>query len=207
MMLPQTMRMHSIDAHRQRERGTVLFVALIVLVAMMLASIALVRSVDTTNVIAGNLTFKQATVQAGDLGVEAAVAAIPDIVATTFETNSQTSSYWYYATMRATDVHGVPTTQEAGAAGTPTPIDWNAVPVTAAAAGNSVRIVIERLCTGPAPVAQPEIQCFFEGDAVGGSKAIGRPVFTTIDAIFYRVTAQVTGPRNTVSFVQAIVSR
>jgi type IV pilus assembly protein PilX len=187
-------------------------VALIVLVAMMLASVVLVRSVDTTAVIAGNLTFKQASVQAGDYGVEAAVAALPNIVTTSLETNrlgnsEDNTSYWYYATMRTTDQHGVPTTQEAGATGDAVPINWNAVPVAAQQAGNTVRVVIERLCRGPAPVVEVEVQCFFEGTAAGGSKAIGRPVFTAIDSVFFRVTAHVTGPRNTVSIVQAIVSR
>ena len=46
--------------------------ALIVLVAMTLAGIALVRSVDTSNIIAGNLAFKQSATNSGDTGVEAA---------------------------------------------------------------------------------------------------------------------------------------
>jgi Tfp pilus assembly protein PilX len=45
-----------------RIRGAVLFIALIVLVAMTLAGIAIMRSVDTATLIAGNLAFKQGTV-------------------------------------------------------------------------------------------------------------------------------------------------
>jgi type IV pilus assembly protein PilX len=189
------------------QRGTVLFVALIVLVAMMLASIVLVRAVDTTNLIAGNLTFKQSTVQAGDYGIEAAVAALPQIVATIVDSDTQAPDYWYYATMRRTDPHGVPTTAPAGAAGAPTPINWNDVPVAETIGGNEVRIVIERLCTGEAPITDIPSHCVFEGHSAGGSKAIGRPVFATSESVFYRVTTHVTGPRNTVSLVQAVVSR
>src|SRR3989304_2733091 len=62
------------------QKGMVLFIALIVLVAMTLAGLALVRSVDTANVIAGNLAFQPSTLQAGDRGVEAAVPALPTIL-------------------------------------------------------------------------------------------------------------------------------
>lgn len=189
------------------EHGAVLFVALIVLVAMMLGSVVLVRAVDTTNVIAGNLTFRQSTVQAADYGIEAAVAALPGIVAGGADENVQADTYWYYATLRATDEHGVPTQTEAGGAPTLVPIAWERVQPFTTVEENTVRIVIERLCTGPGPVTDVEARCLFEGDTAGGSKAVGRPVFASKDTIYYRVTAHVTGPRHTVSLVQAVVSR
>ena len=43
-----------------KQRGVVLFFALISLLAIMLAAVALIRSVDTSIMIAGNLAFKQA---------------------------------------------------------------------------------------------------------------------------------------------------
>ena len=42
---------------RRKQSGVVLFISLIILVAMSLAGIALIRSVDTSNLIAGNLAF------------------------------------------------------------------------------------------------------------------------------------------------------
>lgn len=190
-----------------RERGAVLFIALIVLVAMMLASVALVRSVDTANVIAGNLAFKQAALQASDLGVEAAVTNLPTIIATTLDNNVTGSggTYWYYATRRDTDASGVPTTRAAGSAGALTPVDWNAVPVATTVGGNAVRIVIDRLCRGPAPVTDIEANCFHEGATGGSSNVIGAARFTAATTVYYRVTAQVSGPRNTVSMVQAVI--
>jgi type IV pilus assembly protein PilX len=53
----------------QRQRGVVLLVTLIVLVAMMLAGIGMIRSVDTGTLIAGNVAFREATVQAGERGM------------------------------------------------------------------------------------------------------------------------------------------
>jgi Tfp pilus assembly protein PilX len=54
---------------RRAQQGVVLFIALIVLVAMSLAGIALMRSVDTNVLIAGNLAFRQGATMAGDWGI------------------------------------------------------------------------------------------------------------------------------------------
>ena len=55
---------------RSRQRGVVLFIALIVLVAMSLAGIAIMRSVDTGNLIAGNVAFQQGTLASADRGID-----------------------------------------------------------------------------------------------------------------------------------------
>ena len=54
----------------------VLFFALIALVVMSLAAVALIRSVDTSTMIAGNLAFKQSATTSGDSGVEGAITAL-----------------------------------------------------------------------------------------------------------------------------------
>ena len=51
---------------RRAQRGVILFVALIVLVAMSLTGIALIRSVDTNVLVAGNLAFRQGATAAAD---------------------------------------------------------------------------------------------------------------------------------------------
>ena len=57
-----------------RQRGVVMFIALLVMVALSLAGIALIRSADTATIVSGNLAFKQAAVYAVDRSVEQAVA-------------------------------------------------------------------------------------------------------------------------------------
>ncbi len=212
---PSGCRLPRAGAIAGTQKGVVLFIALIVLVALTMAGIALVRSVDTANIIAGNLAFKEGTLQAADLGVEAAVAALPDIVTNNLDTDltpaasSTNPNYWYYATRRVADAGGVPTTQALGAAGTATAIDWSGVPVAvdSAATGNKVQIVIDRLCQGPGPVTDIQGKCFVDTPLGGGSKKAGGVAFTASTAVYYRVTARVTGPRNTISMVQAILSR
>lgn len=198
---------------RTRQQGVVLFIALIVLVALTMAGIALVRSVDTSNVIAGNLAFKQGTLHVADVGVEAAVIALPIIIAGSLETDqtpvatSTNPNYWYYASRREEDATGTPTTKQFGAAGAATAINWTSVPTVNTLSGNTVQIVIDRLCLGPPPVTDIQGKCFAEDPLSSGTKKAGGIVFSGADTVFYRATVRVSGPRNTVSVVQAILSK
>src|SRR5205809_7046317 len=64
------------SSHVGRERGVVMFIALLVMVALSLTGIALIRSAVTATVVAGNLAFKQAAVYAVDRSIEQAVSAL-----------------------------------------------------------------------------------------------------------------------------------
>jgi type IV pilus assembly protein PilX len=208
-------RLPRAGARAGTQKGVVLFIALIVLVAMTLAGIALVRSVDTANVIAGNLAFKQATLQAADLGVEVGVTALPNIVATSLDADltpaatSTNPNYWYYATRRCDDVSGVPlqTQYVPGVACVQTSIDWDQVPVAQELFNNKVKIVIDRLCRSPTPIPVNSLllQCSATPSALGGSQAVGRTRLTGNPTVYYRLTARIEGPRNTVSMVQTIL--
>lgn len=207
---------HQVVANRRTQRqvgqrGSSLFIALIVLVAMTLAAISLVRSVDTANVIAGNFAFKQAAIQASDLGVEAAFTQLPTIIANSLDTvvtpaPGGTTNYWYYPTMRTLDANGLPTTQELGAAGAATAINWGGVPVATTNSGYSVQYVIDRLCQGPPPVTDIQAKCLADEPTGGGSKKLGSVQFSSSAAVYYRATVRVSGPRNTVSMVQVVLS-
>ncbi len=71
-----------------------------------------------------------------------------------------------------------------------------------------VQFVIDRLCQGPPPVTDLLASCFAEAGVGGsGSQKAGASIFTATPTVYYRLTARVTGPRNTVSMVQAILSR
>ncbi len=124
--------------------------------------------------------------------------------------SSTNPNYWYYASRRETDANGVPTQKQAGAAGAAAAIDWSQLPIATTTAGGSVqvRMVIDRLCNGPPPVTDLLANCFAEAGTGGsGSKKAGTSIFTATLTVYYRLTARVTGPRNTVSMVQAILSR
>ncbi|HUJ85632.1 MAG TPA: hypothetical protein VLX30_02145 [Burkholderiales bacterium] len=196
-------------APRFRQQGVVLFIALIVLVAMSLAGIAMMRSVGTGALIANNLAFKQSATNSADWGIEAA---------RTWLTNNSTGNTLYndlpgvaggnayYSTWQSgVDLLGQDTSL--------TPYDWStAVSVGTDAAGNSVKYVIQRMCDGSGDPAG--LNCIKASAAAGGAVsssgtkgaggygggALSAPVNT-----FYRITVQVTGPRNTVGYVQVVV--
>jgi len=195
---------------RSQQRGVVLPVTLIVLVAMTLAGIALLRSVDTSSVIAGNLAFRQSATASADTGIEAAITWLNG-----WNGNKEQDSAanGYYATRQdALDMTGNKTP-----AVTTDNVEWtNAAKVkilAADSAGNQVAYVIHRMCNSAG--ALNAATCSTEQVAQGGSsKGASRQMQTyqpgAWDVVanrgFYRITARVTGPRNTTSFIQVVVS-
>lgn len=186
---------------RSRQRGVSLIIALIALVALTLAGLALIRSADTTNVISGNLAFREASLHATDVGVESAITALGTIATTSPDAN-------YPAGCGAGACNYYPTIQNAvTSAGVPTVINWTAVPSTTVDASYAVQYVIDRLCDGPTPVTDLAGKCMNLAATSVGSKKAGAVSFTSATQIYYRVTVRVVGPRNSVSLVQTTFAR
>jgi type IV pilus assembly protein PilX len=208
------------SALESRQRGVVLFIALIVMVAMSLAAIALMRSVDTTTAVIGNLAFRQASILPANFAVEDAAAGlfadanvagarrIPDL--TVFDATQNYSPTYPYPG-GSDDKFGVPKvlqTQAGASALTRKQPDG---------AGNTVTYVIERMCNPALKPAPPD-----DGSDGRASRAWcdmsppKQPPGTTINdpsagfdlkQVYYRVTVRVDGPpgTNTVSFAQAML--
>jgi Tfp pilus assembly protein PilX len=193
----------------RRERGVVLMIALIVLVALTLAGLSMVRSVDTGSTIAGNFAFRQAALSAADSGVEAAFGVLNGSAGNGLVQSAPDNlvANKYYPVMQATDANGIPTGITWSSAYTLSDVPAGVTAVTVPT-GYDVRFVIERMCTGAYPVTDVAGKCVNERttDASGGSVGIGRPRFTGATKTNYRVTVRVEGPRNTVSVAQAIVA-
>lgn len=211
---------------RSRRRGIVLFTVLIALVVLSLASVALMRSIDTGTVIAGNLSFRQAATQAGDAGTESALTWILAEIAANGNTSLYTSkNAGYYANSRpGCDLSG----RTAGLAddvrwssSAPNNPDCNMVATAVDAArlpaGYSASYVINRMCSvdgqpGGTAAGGTPVQCEFYTRTTASADQ-GRSM-TTIgyhatsaqaSAYFFRVTTRVTGPNNAVSYVQAVL--
>ena len=203
----------------RQQRGVVLFFALISLLAIMLAAVALVRSVDTSTIIAGNLAFKQAATTSGDGGTEAAIVWLAAVEAaensknvltdTTHAFNIDNAAAGYYSSLNP----ALSLTASAGLRIQWTDADSVLVLPDPDGSGNSVRYVIQRMCRNP-NVAIQAAQCLFSGalqDTNGKNiplpqdicKGAGCPVAGQTPQI--RITSRITGPRNTISYVQAFV--
>ncbi len=178
----------------RKQQGVVLFIALIVLVAMSLAGIGMVRSVDTGNLIAGNLAFKQATLNASDLGLETGFQWLLTQAGTT-----------------ALDANIVASGYNANPPANDATLDWTnianwggSVVMATDAAGNTTRYIIHRLCPGVGTVTgQVCAISTTSGTAGGGSSSVGSTVFTSTNSVYYRIMARVDGPRNTSSITEA----
>jgi type IV pilus assembly protein PilX len=198
--------------HFRRQRGVVLFISLIMLVAMTLAGIALVRSVDTTNLIAGNLAFKQGATLSADAAIETARTWLITQTNVTLwndnPDNALTGPSKAYYSFTPTTTPGVEKPWDQAA---PTGYDWTgaAIALAADAAGNQVSYVIQRLCklsnVAPDAAGNSCISTAGVGSTQGSSKGAGRENIAGALQYYYRVTSRVTGPRNTVSYVQSII--
>lgn len=194
-----------IAAARRAQQGVILIITLIAMVALALGCVALLRGVDSGNLIAGNMAFRQATMQAADIGVDSAFNALPNIISTSLDSNIANQ---YFAVRQTTDSAGIPTT-----------VTWSSVPcrnpngdgtsVTCSDQAYQIKYIIDRLCDGTLPITDVLGKCYTdttESSNTSGSKKANAAVFSKAGAIYYRITVQVTGPRNSQSYVQAIVS-
>ena len=202
-----------------RQRGVALVMVLIMLAAMAIAGVALVRVVDSANVISGNFAFRQVTLNIADLGVEAAVAKLaemrekkktdPTVDEKPYPSGCSSSCVYFPARSDNTMVNGQGLPTKGSVDGTNTQdVSWNGSDVDVVAAGGpsgySIRYVIDRQCT-LAPVTDAVGQCLTDTPQGGGSKKSGATLFTPASSIYYRVSIQVTGPRKTQSHVQVVL--
>lgn len=208
-MLNKVAIMQDRNTPPRAQSGIVLIVALIILIAMTIAGIAMIRSVDLTNIIAGNLAFKQAATHLGDTGVEAAFTFLDGNKAGTFlHTDKADQGY---------SANGNNAARSPAAGQT-----WEAYWATLAAvnpprirtiipdqiSGYTVSYIIDRLCASAgSPTAGANCSASTVSSVASGSgEEGGEKAITSSSAIYYRITVRIAGPRNTVSFVQSTVT-
>jgi Tfp pilus assembly protein PilX len=182
---------------RQSQRGIVLFISLIVLVAMTLAGIAMFRSIGAGVIIAGNIAFKQNATSVGDLGIEAARSWLIGQGSSALQSDQATSGY--YSSWALTF--------------NPATFGWTDSVSRLASSddgtGNEVRYVIHRLCSNTGSVNDTSQSCVTVGSASSGG-SLGTPSYgilalSNTTAPYFRITVRVAGPRNTTSYVQSII--
>lgn len=180
-----------------KQAGVVLFIALIALIVMSLAAVALIRSVDTNTIIAGNLSFKQSALISADSGVETGLTWLGR--QTNLDNNDVSSGYFASYSDDAKTLADGSNAQPATGANITAGLD---------SSGNTVHYVIERMCknTGAADTSH----CLYgppgedensKSHCDLANPCLGEPT----GALLYRITTKVTGPKNTVTYSQAFV--
>jgi len=195
----------------RRERGVVLLIALIVLVAMTLAGLGMMRSIDTGTIVAGNIAFRESAVATGDTGVEAARTWL---IANINSLDSDNPGMGYFSTRQDNlDLTGNRT--EGGTDGVnwggsdPTQVVQAYQLGTVDSSGNTVFYLIHRLCSLTGSINSGPQSCATVAVSGTGSSQ-SAPDYSSYalavkNQVYFRVTARVNGPKNTVSYVQAVL--
>ncbi len=193
--------MRSYMTSAARQKGVALFAALIALVITMLAAIALIRSADTAQAIAGNLSIKRDITHESELAIKSALALF-STGALGAETARQANlaSANYSATALTSNAYGIPlslisaSTSGETSAGTNTGITW--------------RYVIDRMCpyTGAYNASTNACQVsqstsIYTNSMDVHSSSIGLTSSYSLSLV-YRISVRVTDARGAQSYFQ-----
>lgn len=204
-------------ANVDRQRGVVLLISLVILVALSIGGVALMRSVDTTLMITGNLAFQQAATRSGESGVEDAIRSVLQSSTPSALFNNDFSK-GYAASTPATESSANWWEAYWAATINPTPIS---MPVSTKscvdrvcvlptdAAGNTVSYTIHRMCLAAGDPGMTDSGCTShvpKTTKTGGGQGADDSKFAVQTQYFYRITSRVVGPRNTISYIQTIVA-
>jgi Tfp pilus assembly protein PilX len=188
---------------KRLQRGLVLEVVLVVLIAILFATMGLYRSMDTSTSIAGNMAFKRDAENRAQVAVNEVLtwvednANYQDFIISGVDDRANNFS----ARMLQTNAHGIPLvlsgdTRAFDAAYTKSPttqMDDNR-------ARMRVRYVIERMCTRDGAISDEHCSASVGtgmGTQPGKRQDSLRPLL--------RVSIRVDGPRDTVAYAQAMI--
>lgn len=200
-----------------RSRGAVLAIVLVVLVIMMLGGVSMLRSIDTSSLLSGNLAFKRDAANHATVGLSAAFtvmksadfqnSTISDCDPATTDCSAAVTKWLgmnFSPRLLETDGNGVPLilkgdTKVFDAKFTSKPQTANYTQEK----GNTVRFLIERMCSDYG--ASDEKKCSVSDRyEMGGSYRQEKP--GSISLPLYRITIRSDGVRNTQTYVQTTVT-
>lgn len=199
-----------------RQQGFILFIALIALLFITMAAVSLVRSTDTATQMASSLSFKQGATNDAEIAVNAAITWLASQSQSTLASNDANSGYY------ATQLTNVDFTGQQTPTITADDVNWTGTGAGVRAAlvnsgavdsvtGNSYAYIISRLCDQAGmTINNPLNSCLTNettssgSSTYGGSRYGSRTVTSSLQG-YYKVVVRVSGPRNTVSFIESVL--
>lgn len=172
-------------------RGMTMLVVLVLLTVMLIGGVALARLTEVGTLASGNTAYRDAAVQASEVGLNTAFRRVRD------ELTQQdlATGGWYWPTTQATDAQGIPR------------LDFDAAP-SLTVGPYTVAYVAERMCQGSLPVADPLRQCLVKQTPQDTESAdASKETLDPPHAAQFRLTVRVTGPKGVTSWVQALVTK
>jgi Tfp pilus assembly protein PilX len=202
------------------QRGVVLFVTLVVLVALALGALAMFRGSLGTTLVATNVLYKQAALNLADTGVEVATTALLTR-AQAGQINNDDFANGYFSAVPATDPNwSDPALWTCGVGAdsicpTATQLCGGLAACVANLTGLTVYYKIHRMCTQPdtayngnnGAVANVCALTIPGGSATAGnSLGVGNTQFQGNPKLYFRITTRVDGPRDTRTVTQTVVA-
>ncbi|MDP2229727.1 hypothetical protein [Methylotenera sp.] len=185
-----------------KQSGVVLFITLVALVIMLIASVALIRSTDTNLLISGSLAFKRDVVNQAERSMPSIRTKFTSGVLST-SASKQVNSIVndnYYATIQPSSALGIPNVLL-----NTTTFDV-AMPnnnITYAGGGITIRYVIDRMCLATGEISPSNCTISKAGTDLGGGKKQILGKLSGEDGVVYRISLRATGPKNTEAFMQS----
>lgn len=212
-----------------RERGATLLFALLTLVALMLSTLALVRSIDVSTLLMGNLGFKQDATASSE---QATRQAIDWLSANLAALNVDDAAHGYYASTKESGATPVDATGAqlstttvrqlidwdgdkcaSTTSGTFSACDLKVTKITDPINNNTASYVIFRMCDKAGDLsADSTINCVRPlnsndgGSPIKGDLNYAEPErFGAAASPYFRIVVRIQGARNTVSYTETIV--
>ncbi len=195
---------------RRTQRGVTLLFGLIALAIMMIGAAAMVRSMNTSLVMSGNLGFKRDLTNQAERAT-AAVMALMNTGALKTEAARQSADVTrnYSARILATNAQGVPNALVDDAAFTTFGAVSNDITVTDQ--GVALRYLVDRLCVNTGVADGNHCTMSDPGAPMGGSASVTQRADDSSAnggggvlprQTVYRLSIRVSGPRNTQAYFQ-----
>jgi Tfp pilus assembly protein PilX len=209
---------HTIRSPKSAQRGVVLFITLVVLVALALGALAMFRGSLGASMVATNVVYRQAALNLADNGVQLATAAIAARAAAG-QINNDDNNNGYFSAIPANE----PTSYSDEGIWNPGAdsvlltsaqvCNNNTACITEVNRGQGLTVYykIHRMCTlANAAYNAANNRCALTvktgGTSPGGRLGIGATQFTGNPMLYFRITTRVDGPRNTRMVTQTVVA-
>jgi type IV pilus assembly protein PilX len=211
------------------QAGIVLFFALLALAVMSIAAVALIRSVDTNALLSGNMVFRQSASASSNVALEGVAQSITQNISLANSVR-HFPGQGYYANCSRFDIQPNASVCDGSRLTTmswdntnsrlvPDQVDGNAeIHNGIDRQGNQIRYVIERMCNfneaeiNAGNAAMDGARCLMASttacrppiDIPGGPEQPPCPNQAT--SPIYRLTLRISGPKNTLTFMQSFIS-
>ncbi len=176
----------------KQQRGMTMLMVLVLIAVMLLGGLALARMTEASYLISGNVSGKDASVHAAEVGWNAAYTQIKALT-----NENANAGGWYWASQQPTDA----------STGIPNTINFDATPTVAGGVGRyTVTYAVDRICSVAAMTVASR-ECLVKQADVLEDRSFDAPDYQPKNSRQFRITVRVTDQRGTQTWTQSLVTK